>query len=60
VAEAKGAGDYVTEVDRASEHAIREVLGQGTPDIPWSATSRSCLPEPSSPSARPWGRAGSP
>ena len=34
VAEAKGAGDYVTEVDRASEQAIREVLGQGTPDIP--------------------------
>ena len=41
VAEAKGAGDYVTEVDRASEQAIREVLGEGTPDIPWSATSRS-------------------
>ena len=34
VAEAKGAGDYVTEVDRASEQAIRKVLGQGTPDIP--------------------------
>ena len=34
VAEAKGAGDYVTEVDRASEQAIREVLGEGTPDIP--------------------------
>jgi myo-inositol-1(or 4)-monophosphatase len=34
VAEAKGAGDYVTEVDRASERAIREVLGEGTPDIP--------------------------
>lgn len=34
VAEAKGAGDYVTEVDRASELAIREVLGEGTPDIP--------------------------
>jgi myo-inositol-1(or 4)-monophosphatase len=34
VAEAKGAGDYVTEVDRASERAIREVLGAGTPDIP--------------------------
>jgi myo-inositol-1(or 4)-monophosphatase len=33
-AEAKGAGDYVTEVDRASERAIREVLGEGTPDIP--------------------------
>jgi myo-inositol-1(or 4)-monophosphatase len=32
--EAKGAGDYVTEVDRASERAIREVLGEGTPDIP--------------------------
>jgi myo-inositol-1(or 4)-monophosphatase len=34
VVEAKGAGDYVTEVDRASEWAIREVLGQTTPDIP--------------------------
>lgn len=33
-AEAKGAGDYVTEVDRASERVIREVLGEGTPDIP--------------------------
>jgi myo-inositol-1(or 4)-monophosphatase len=32
--EAKGVGDYVTEVDRASERAIREVLGEGTPDIP--------------------------
>lgn len=31
--ERKGAGDYVTEVDRASERAIREVLGAG-PDIP--------------------------
>lgn len=34
VAEAKGAGDYVTEVDRASERAIREILGAATPDIP--------------------------
>ena len=34
VAEAKGAGDYVTEVDRASEQAIRKVLGEGSPDIP--------------------------
>lgn len=34
VVESKGAGDYVTEVDRASERAIREVLGEGTPDIP--------------------------
>jgi myo-inositol-1(or 4)-monophosphatase len=33
-AEAKGPGDYVTEVDRASERAIREVLGEGTPDLP--------------------------
>jgi myo-inositol-1(or 4)-monophosphatase len=33
-AESKGAGDYVTEVDRASERAIREVLGAATPDIP--------------------------
>jgi myo-inositol-1(or 4)-monophosphatase len=33
-AEAKGPGDYVTEVDRASERAIREVLAEGTPDIP--------------------------
>lgn len=32
--ETKGTGDYVTEVDRASERAIREVLGEGTPDIP--------------------------
>jgi len=32
-AEQKGAGDYVTEVDRASERAIREVLGAGA-DIP--------------------------
>jgi len=28
-AERKGAGDYVTDVDRASERAIREVLGAG-------------------------------
>ena len=34
LAESKGAGDYVTEVDRASERAIREVLGAATPDIP--------------------------
>jgi myo-inositol-1(or 4)-monophosphatase len=34
VAEAKGPGDYVTEVDRASEQAIREVLLEGSPDIP--------------------------
>lgn len=34
VAEAKGAGDYVTDVDRASEQAIREILREGTPDIP--------------------------
>lgn len=27
-------GDYVTEVDLASEQAIREMLGQATPDIP--------------------------
>jgi myo-inositol-1(or 4)-monophosphatase len=32
--ETKGAGDYVTDVDRASERAIREILGEGTPDIP--------------------------
>ncbi len=31
--ERKGPGDYVTEVDRASERAIREGLGEG-PDIP--------------------------
>lgn len=30
----KGAGDYVTEVDRASEGAIREVLAAGAPTIP--------------------------
>ena len=29
-AERKGAGDYVTEVDRASERAIREVPGRGS------------------------------
>lgn len=33
-AETKGAGDYVTEVDRASERAIGEVLAAATPDIP--------------------------
>jgi myo-inositol-1(or 4)-monophosphatase len=33
-AETKGAGDYVTEVDRASEHAIRGVLREATPDVP--------------------------
>lgn len=33
-AELKGAGDYVTEVDRASERAIREVLGAAAPQIP--------------------------
>lgn len=32
--EVKGAGDYVTEVDRASERAIVEVLSAGTPGIP--------------------------
>jgi myo-inositol-1(or 4)-monophosphatase len=32
-AEQKGAGDYVTEIDRASERAIAEVLAS-TPDIP--------------------------
>jgi myo-inositol-1(or 4)-monophosphatase len=33
-AEVKGLGDYVTEVDRASERAIAEVLGRATPDVP--------------------------
>jgi myo-inositol-1(or 4)-monophosphatase len=33
-AEEKGAGDYVTAVDRASEAAIRELLAAATPDIP--------------------------
>lgn len=32
--EIKGAGDYVTEVDRASERAIVEVLSAGAPGIP--------------------------
>jgi myo-inositol-1(or 4)-monophosphatase len=32
--EAKSAGDYVTEVDRESEAAIRDVLRRATPDIP--------------------------
>ena len=30
----KGAGDYVTDVDRASERAIAEFLGGATPEIP--------------------------
>jgi len=30
----KAAGDYVTEVDRASEEAIRSLLSTATPDIP--------------------------
>ena len=34
VADAKGAGDYVTEADRRSEDAIREHLARATPDIP--------------------------
>ncbi len=34
VAERKGAGDYVTAVDRASEAAIREVLARATPGTP--------------------------
>ncbi|HEV3475529.1 MAG TPA: inositol monophosphatase family protein [Actinomycetota bacterium] len=33
-AEAKGRGDYVTEVDRAAERAIRAVLETETPDVP--------------------------
>lgn len=32
--EEKGAGDYVTEVDLASERAIGEVLRQETPEVP--------------------------
>lgn len=32
--QAKGPGDYVTEVDRASERAIGAVLGREAPDIP--------------------------
>jgi myo-inositol-1(or 4)-monophosphatase len=32
--EHKGAGDYVTAIDRASEEAIRSVLSRATPDIP--------------------------
>src|SRR6266513_2823142 len=32
--ETKGAGDYVTEVDRASERAIGDLLAASTPDIP--------------------------
>jgi myo-inositol-1(or 4)-monophosphatase len=30
----KGAGDYVTEVDRASEHAIADFRAQATPGVP--------------------------
>jgi myo-inositol-1(or 4)-monophosphatase len=33
-AESKGPGDYVTDVDRASERAIAEVLLGATPDVP--------------------------
>lgn len=33
-AEVKGAGDYVTAVDRESERAIARVLSDGTPQIP--------------------------
>jgi myo-inositol-1(or 4)-monophosphatase len=33
-AEEKGAGDYVTEVDRASEETIRRVLADGAPGVP--------------------------
>jgi myo-inositol-1(or 4)-monophosphatase len=33
-AESKGAGDYVTEVDRASERAIRAVLQRELPGVP--------------------------
>jgi myo-inositol-1(or 4)-monophosphatase len=33
-AERKGAGDYVTEVDRASERTIAAMLGEATPDVP--------------------------
>jgi fructose-1,6-bisphosphatase/inositol monophosphatase family enzyme len=32
--ETKGAGDYVTEVDRASEEAIGRTLREGAPGIP--------------------------
>jgi myo-inositol-1(or 4)-monophosphatase len=33
-AESKGAGDYVTEVDRASERVIRAALERGLPGVP--------------------------
>ncbi len=33
-AQRKGSGDYVTEVDRASERAIADTLRRGTPQIP--------------------------
>jgi myo-inositol-1(or 4)-monophosphatase len=33
-AETKAAGDYVTEVDRASERAIADALGRATPGVP--------------------------
>jgi myo-inositol-1(or 4)-monophosphatase len=32
--EVKGAGDYVTAIDRESEDAIRSFLQRATPDIP--------------------------
>jgi myo-inositol-1(or 4)-monophosphatase len=34
VVDEKAAGDYVTEVDRASEDAIRAFLARATPDVP--------------------------
>jgi myo-inositol-1(or 4)-monophosphatase len=33
-AERKGRADYVTEVDRRAEEAVRDVLGKETPDLP--------------------------
>lgn len=32
--ESKGAGDYVTAIDRESEAAVRAFLGEATPDVP--------------------------
>ena len=38
--ETKGAGDYVTAVDRASERAIADLLAAATPDIPMLGEER--------------------
>jgi myo-inositol-1(or 4)-monophosphatase len=44
-AEHKGAGDYVTAVDRASEEAIKEVLLRATPDVPVVGEESGGIPQ---------------